>query len=531
MTSTTSLNAEQTAAVLSDHPTILITAAPGSGKTRTLVSRIVRLLGERVPAAEIVAITYTRAATQEIQARVAQACPIPNTALGYCGTLHGFLLRLVQSHGDRYTVLDKDQEEALLAECIQHLNYRGAKSAIGVDKTGVAELVAKRFRSQLRNNGLLTFDLILELGLEEAKKAVLPYTHLLVDEFQDSAVIDGQIYDALKIPNKLFVGDRHQAVYGFRGASLQPFENLRMRSDVEKLLLPYNYRSGNGICAAANRLIEGSHIVPVSEEPGEVTLKTCEDADEEKLAVALFIRSLNRAETCAVLLRTNHLAEEWAKALEGWGIPIAKRERVDRPQDWPLARLAVAFLADPENDWTAFRLLAETKGTEQAQKIKLMANASACSINSLSFQTLPTHNLTDFLQGLARLTVSEESIERINRIAEQLHVGASTAELVLALAAEEEESATIGNGVWVGTYHSAKGREFDAVCLPCLEEGILPTGAKSADHDEERRLLYVGITRARHRLFCSWAKLRKPPYGGGPAQPTTRSRFLQEAGL
>ena len=194
------LNFSQQAAVDCIAPSIVCSAAAGSGKTRVFVERIRRMIRDGTDPHSIVAISFTNVAANEIQKRLG-----PDVTLGFIGTIHSFILRLLQDHGlviglpVRLTVLDEAESDVLLQDCVEKLTYSGTDIALkkevlkGVDyfrsqcrapKTDV-ERVAFEYYWKLMTTGCLTFDMILSLGLELIRKLAMPklvhYGHLLVD--------------------------------------------------------------------------------------------------------------------------------------------------------------------------------------------------------------------------------------------------------------------------------------------------------------------------------------------------------------
>lgn len=299
--------------------------------------------------------------------------------------------------------------------------------------------------------------------------------------------------------------------------------------------LELNYRSDRLICEAANRLIAHNEnrvkkeTISASDSDGTVSVSEALNADGEMMNVLLWLRQL--AGTSAILLRTNHLVDEWTKFLSGQGVEIARKQTTTRPEDWPFVKLAIGLLNDPENDWLAYWFIRSKHGQAKADSGKLSATAAGQSLNTAHLN-IP-HDLSPIAYGpiLARLGVSSESLAIVQKAIDGLGVKATGTELTAALAADENHEEEIGQGVVVTTYHSAKGREWDQVFLVACEEEIIPGTAKSRSTEEERRLFYVGMTRARHRLFISHCQKRKPQFGSWTPVPGTPSRFIKEAGL
>ena len=228
---------EQKQAIQSQSAKILCLASPGAGKTMVLCERIRYLITSGTAPAEIVVLTFTNAAAREIQKRIG------DVKLSYTGTLHGFMLRLCTAHasaigyGGKISVVDADQAEDFLIAVVAKLKLKATKgeieTAIALGPRALcngtpASLIASDYFRTMRKNGLMDFDMVLHYGLEVAGYTGWMKTepkHLLVDEAQDSAEIDFQIYASLPIPNKFLVGDCDQRIFSFRGSS-DAFEKM-----------------------------------------------------------------------------------------------------------------------------------------------------------------------------------------------------------------------------------------------------------------------------------------------------------------
>ena len=544
MTATSTLSPQQTKVVESSSPTIVCVAGPGSGKTRTLVERINRLIDDGVHPGGIVVITFTNAAANEIKHRIQDGI-----GLGYVGTLHGFMLRHIQQYGHGHgpgrqvSVIDEDQSAALLLRIADRHNYKGTSAALTdlikdgpVNRPPVSgrytaqELIAATFFREMKECGMVTFDTLLHYGAIIAP-AILGYSHLFVDEFQDSADIDAEIYKALPIPYKFYVGDPDQSIYGFRGGNVMNLLNMAWGHEV--CLLESNYRSDRSICILANRLI-GHNLqrvekdtVAVSDFAGEVGLTVYDTTGQEMARVASAIGQA--AGTSAVLLRTNHLVETWTDYLRNMGIPVVTKKPLHLPPDWRLAKLFIACCNEPRNNATMLWLAEQTIGPEAARKLSLKAAMQKQSLNSL-FLDLPSGLTIRATIDRSGQTISAHGVERLNALAATLEPTAGIPELLLAIAEAEGRETEEGTGVVVATMHGAKGREWDNVWLPSFEDEIIPGTRKDVDVEEERRLAYVAVTRARHRLHLSWCKARQPQWGSrwGTPAPATPSRFGAE---
>ena len=321
-------NPSQKRAIESARTKTVCIAGPGSGKTATLIERLQWCIDGGANPSGFVVITFTNAAADEIRRRLAERSHLGD-CLGYCGTLHGFCLRLLQRHGhlldfsDRITVLSEDQAEKMLERCIKEMNYRGAVKHVqeaiarGPDLALVpaspsnADLVAARFFKVLRRSNLVTFDTLLHyarLLLMENGRAVKEWTHLFVDEYQDSSDLDADIYERLPVKQWFYVGDGDQGIYSFRGGSVQHL--LTLANENCAFLLEDNYRSVPEICQAADRLIQHNkarhpkHTHSTRTTAGEAGATCYMDARAEIQGIAQQINDVLDQGDCAVLLRT-----------------------------------------------------------------------------------------------------------------------------------------------------------------------------------------------------------------------------------
>lgn len=547
------LNEHQQRAVNSTAQRILCLAGPGSGKSRVLVERIRRLIRDGTAPESIVAITFTNQAAAVITDRLGGA------QLGFTGTLHSFMLKLLREHGEAtgfgpgLGVLDEDQAGKLRDQVVAEAKvvatksdiddevrrYAGRREKNGRGVMSQAELAAARFCHALRAANLVTFDTLLAYGLrllEPGMAGIGGFRHLLWDEFQDSNDIDAEILMALPIANKFVVGDPDQSIYGFRGGNVENILGLSNIPGIELITLKANYRCAGRICAAANNLIGHNEdrikklTTSVTGEEGIITVTACENEDSELERLAAGIRAAGPTE-CAVLVRSNALVTRISGHLRGDGIPVAETKRPSMPPEWNKAKLLIALLNDPENDLLAEWWLEQSQGYLAAQRVRLLAQSQRMSINAHTLKLPVGLPVAAVPEALARAGIGVDTVARVRSAADQMRADAPIAYLILELAAAERDSETVGAGVTVSTIHSAKGKEWGTVFMPAFEQEIIPGAAKSRDIAEERRCAFVAMTRAKHALHISYSMTRMPPYASSRPKPATQSQFIREAGL
>jgi uncharacterized protein (TIGR00375 family) len=565
------LDPEQRAAATADGP-LLIIAGPGSGKTRTLTYRIAHgILDRGQGGAGFLAITFTRRAAQELQDRLAALCPsevcLPElgpselgpselgpSELGPSGagqptvtTFHGLGLRILREHHaaaglpPAFRVAD----EAVLLQVATELagSDRDARKLIA-DPDRRPDL-----RRALAERELIDFDGLIELTaalLREQPEIAAAlrgrWPRVSVDEYQD---IDPVQYELLRLisgdgTGLTAIGDPDQAIYGFRGADVGIFG--RFAADfpgATTVELTRNYRSNPAIVTAAAQAIAPSTLVPGrtaiaarTGPGGVVTLDEAADEHAEAGWIAATIDQLlggtsfnsldsGRADghehgkvglaDIAVLYRTDAQATPIAQALTRAGLPYQKRSHdrlARRPGVADVIRELRLKDPGPVEDSSgevaglvtaAVRSLARARGERDATVTDIRAAG-------------------ELLMPLARRCGADRE-----RFLAEIAVGAETD----ALDPRAE-------AVTLLTLHGAKGLEYDVVFLAGCERGLLPLrlpgSGPLSDEDaaEERRLLFVGLTRARERLLLSYAarRARNGPAQNGTAASSGRSPFL-----
>lgn len=494
--------------------------------------------------ASMVAVTFTNAAADELKERL-------GVKLGFVGTLHAWMLSLLQRvKGAPITVISEEQTGDLIEEAIQQMSYKGARKVVleaikaGPYCKGLRsdpDLVARRFWTLVTQSGTLTFDAILHYGarLMVDPSKVLPYAYLFCDEYQDASDLDDQIY-RLFHGQKFFVGDADQNVFAWRGSNVGHI--VRLAKEAEVHVLEDNFRSNAEICEAADNLIEHNKqriaktMLSVRGDGGDVLRLNYESHQEELAGVAQGIRRIQETHedwSIAVLVRNRKdgSVETWTLGLESYGIAVQTTEKVEAPNDWSGVIALLGFLNNPASDQSAYWLLSAQRGAVAARKLKLEAAAAGRSINDYALHLPGPMPLGAIWEALGKFEATAESIRIVRENSEHLGEDATIADLLLRLRDVQWAKKEAGEGVVVTTYHSAKGREWDAVFLPAFEQSIIPGARKDLDIEAERRLAYVGITRAKTCLRISFCHSRVPKWGARVAQPSQPSQFIAEAGL
>jgi len=432
----------------------------------------------------------------------------------------------------------------------------------------------RAYERECRKRGLLDFDDLLERSvamLSSDPRVVeayrLRYPHVLVDEYQDLNLAQERLVEMVSFGGAPFVvGDDDQSIYRFRGASRASLERFVDRFPrARTVTLGKNQRSSARIVAAAATLI-GNNEVRLAKELSatragrRVELWRCTDGIAEAVAIAaeagrLAESGLSLAQI-AVLCRTNAIATPVAAALAAAGLPhvvVGGHGLYDRPEIRDVIAM-LRVLRDSGDQIAAFRVRTRTPECSDALVDELSGLAKSVDVRDLFFDLMNRTRYLDRRSAAVDPSEAARVAANVSRLAEVIaefcesqpdhSLAAYLAHLELVLLSGEDEAPAApeggGDAISVMTIHQAKGLEFDAVFVPSLVEGRLPQWGRSQRFElpppvleplvrgredviaEERRLLYVAMTRARKRLYLT----RAEHYEGG--RRWRESRFLAE---
>ncbi len=540
------LDPEQRAAASADGP-LLIIAGPGTGKTRTLTHRIAYQVTELGRAAgQFLAITFTRRAAQEMRDRLAGLGVGTGTGDEISvTTFHGLGLRILREHAaaaglpPEFTVAGEAAVDQVAAE------LGGSERAGGKLLADPAGRLA--VRAELIARGLVDFDGLTELTVallhghpEIVASLRARWPFVSVDEYQDIDPVQYQLVRALAGDGAglTAIGDPDQAIYGFRGADVGIFG--RFAADfpgAATVELTRNYRSSPAIVAAAMQAIAPATLVPsragaavrsAPPDPGDVSLYEAADEHAEAAWIAAAIDQLlggasfhsldsGRADghghgklglsDIAVLYRTDAQAVALGQALTRAGLPYQKRSH-----DLLARRPAVADLVRE----MALRTAAGNVPGQLSAAVRALAAARSGGGRGGGW-------------GDATVVDVRAAGEVLAPLARRCGDDTERFRTEISLGAEADALDPRAEAVTLLTLHAAKGLEFDVVFLAGCERGLLPLRwpgsgpATPAETAEERRLLFVGMTRARGRLMLSCAARRARP---GSEEAAGRSPFL-----
>ncbi len=483
------LDEYQKAAVENTNNQLLIIAGPGSGKTTVLTRRIAYLIKEKnLEAAKFLAITFTRRAAEEMRERLYKLLTSIDAKQINIHTFHSLCLSILK---DNYEKADLNQDFEVISEQEKAL-YK--ESIIPKNMLEFDDLIT--YTVKLFEN----YPQIVNMYREKFK-------YISVDEYQD---IDENQYKLIRFlapdnGNICAIGDPNQAIYSFRGGNSKFFNNFKEDyKNVQMINLKNNYRSTESIVNASNQMIETYNIVSQYDKPHEkITIHTAPTDKAEAEFVISTIENLigghsffsidsNRTNggredysfsDCAILYRTSTQLKPILEALERSGMPYVK--------------LSDDLLCDKKTVRNLIKnLTTERPVIEQLNNIDENVEIEDYILDYLKTIAQTSNSLQEFIHQVSLLKECDTLDGRADRIS-------------------------------LMTLHASKGLEFNCVFVTGLENGIIPLyrAETTEEIEEERRLLYVGMTRAKQRLFLSRA-IKRQVFGSFKNLPI--SPFLEK---
>ena len=614
---------------------ILILAWAGSGKTRVLTTRIGYLMQEKkVKAENILAITFTNKAANEMRERVDETLNDEDTSAMWITTFHSCCVRILRKsinkigYNRSFVIYDSSDQVTLVKDCLRELNYSekamDPKYIISVISNAKDKLInPKQFREKYKNdfskskiadvyalyqdrlkrNSALDFDDLISKTVElfREHEDVLDFyrnrfRYIMVDEYQDTSRAQYELVRLLAQghQNICVVGDDDQSIYGWRGADIRNIlEFERDYDDVHVIKLEQNYRSTQIILDAANYLIKNNierkrkKLWSEKKEGELIKIQLAETEVDEAEFVANTISTMVRTgersyKDFAVLYRANAQARPVEDALNRAQIPyniyggtkfyerkeikdmVAYLRVIQNPQDdislkriinVPRRGIGLRTIEKIEDraslkEESLYSVLIDIDGNSDiSRKAKASINGfvdimstfrSLKQIYPASKMIEKVMDITGYLDELEK-DKSEESQDRIENLKEFISVAMefesknedTSLEAFLtnvALTSEPNEEEEHADRVSLMTIHSAKGLEFPVVFLTGMEEKLFPIARAIASMqdtqiEEERRLCYVGITRAKEELFMTMTG-KRTLYGR--TNHSVASRFIEE---
>ena len=553
------LDPEQRQVALAARGPVCVLAGAGTGKTRAITYRIAyAALSGTVDPAHVLALTFTVRAAGELRGRLRQL----GVGQVRASTFHAAALRqlnyfwprvvggrppqlidskaaLVREAAKR-ALVRLDGTPGALADTAAEIEwakviqvrpdgYPAAAAAAGRSAVAGADNLAAVFAAYeelRRERHLIDFESVLELTaaiLIDSRVAAGQvhdiFRHFVVDEYQDVNPLQKLLLEAWlgDRDDLCVVGDPNQVIYSFTGATSTYLTGFTAEFPAATMVrLVRDYRSTPQVVAVANQLVRSASPLAAQRPPGPrpVLIEYPDDA-AEAAGLAHRVRTLMTAgvpaREIAILVRVNADTERFELALAEAGLPYVIRG-TERFYDRPVVRQALVLL----------------RGAARGETAGDSSDSLPDSVRHVLTGIGLTPRPPSALRGAASVRENWESLAAIAQLADDMHAAGPEATLA-DFSAELTMRADLGqapavDGVTLASMHAAKGLEWDAVLLPGLVEGLMPiVHARTAEAlEEERRLLYVAVTRAREHLCLSWSSARAPGGRGG----RQRSRFL-----
>ena len=635
---------QQRAVTYCDGPSLVIAGA-GSGKTRVLTYKIAYLLQMGMRPWNILALTFTNKAAQEMKSRIGQIVGEDTARRLVMGTFHSIFSRILRTEASQlgyahnFTIYDESDSRSLLKTIIKEMklddkiykpatvhsrismaknhlvlaeDYAEDRAALERDREQRMPEISNiytSYQTRLRQANAMDFDDLLTLTYtlfneneDIRRKYAERFHYVLVDEYQDTNTVQQRIVLQLTQERQrvCVVGDDAQSIYGFRGANIDNILDFqKVFSDCRLFKLEQNYRSTQLIVQAANSLIQKNErqipkdVFSMGDQGERLLLKHAYSDKEEAIIVCKEIKRIMREEGAgwsdfAVLYRTNAQSRAFEDEMLKQSIPYRIYGGLSFYQRKEIKDVIAYFrlVANPDDEEALKRIInypARGIGDTTVQKISAAASAGGVSFWSVvvnpsrylpdmnkgtitklqrfsqlmqSFmQRLPLDNAyqlgADIIKesGISADLYSENTPEALSRqenlqeflnslqsfVTDRLEEGREGEVSLVDFLQEvslmtdlDSENSTEGKQVKLMTVHSAKGLEFPTVFIVGLEENIFPS-LQSLDSkrklEEERRLLYVAITRAERHCILTCAKNR---WRYGKMEFGTPSRFIRD---
>ncbi|NCN82523.1 MAG: UvrD-helicase domain-containing protein [Candidatus Pacebacteria bacterium] len=577
------LNAAQQEAVQHSAGPAMVLAGAGSGKTTVLTARVAWLLENNLAQPEnILLVTFTNKAAQEIKLRVRAQT---NQDLPLCGTFHSVCAKLLRQSGGRigispsFTIYDSDDQVAAIKQIYKQHHFddkefapKSVHALISKSKNELlspaeyeqtatsnfqkfAAKIYTLYVKKLKAAQALDFDDLLMRAVELFQKDQptrerwqQQISHVLIDEYQDTNTAQYVLTKFLAAPqNNLFVvGDFSQSIYSWRGADYRNMLALKTDyPDLKEYRLEQNYRSPQSILDAATAVIAKNTQHPIlalwSEKTSAdkiVSYSAQTGESEAAYVVQALSEQLRRypASELAILYRTNAQSRLFEEALLRAGISyrlvggVKFYERKEIKDLLAYARIIVNPL-DEVSQARAEKLGKRRLASLEAARSKLEKLSKEVPQEFLQQILKVTTYLGKYKPEVEEDSARLENVEELVAVASQFETVTQFLENIALVQDKQFADRDIegqSNSVSLMSLHAAKGLEFAVVFLAGLEEELLPHSRSifnPEELEEERRLCYVGMTRAKERLFLSCARSR---YQYGVRSSRIPSRFLAD---
>jgi len=553
------LNSEQAKAVTFGNGPLLILAGAGSGKTRALTYRASYLVSQKnIDPENILLVTFTNKAAAEMKKRISR---LITTTLPFAGTFHSFCVRILKKEGlainiqPNFVIYDSQDQLDTVKNAITELGLSNLKPGPVLSYISQAknELISEFeypqysrsefgkavaqvylvYQKLLKKYNALDFDDLLfkTVKLFKSDQQLLSgyqdqFRYILVDEYQDTNKAQYELTKLLAKSHKniTVVGDCSQSIYSWRGADFRNI--LRLKEDYPNLTtisLERNYRSHQIILDAAFSVISKNKTHPIlklwtEKKRGQpITLYQANDEKDEAQFIVRKIQNKNFS-NFAVLYRTNAQSRVIEESFLHAGIPyilVGGTRFYDRKEIKDC--LAMLRLLVNPLDMISYQRIEKIGKTRLKKFLEFSGKFNLDGQKTFDILNLSLDAI-NFLEMFDR--ENEEDLYRLENIKELFSVAQqfpNLTEFLENVALIEKESRPRGikkntnNAVTLMTLHAAKGLEFETIFMIGMEEGLFPHSRCTLDKselEEERRLCYVGITRAREKLYLTHTTTR-----------------------
>lgn len=574
------LNPDQQRAVLNTSGPMIILAGAGSGKTRVLTYKVVYLIeNEKIDPSNILMVTFTNKAANEMKERISRL--IKTNDKPTIGTFHSICARILRIEGkyigfsQKFTIYDSQDSIDAIKEAMKmanistkdfkphsvHTTISQAKNQLisdleylnlarGFFQENVAKIYPFYQRLLKENNALDFDDLILhtielfQKNPDVLKKYQEKFRYILVDEYQDTNRAQYILTKLLsqRWKNICVVGDFSQSIYSFRGANFQNLITFKNDFPSTKTFgLSQNYRSTQTILDSAYSVISKNTSHPVlklwTDNPtGEkiVLYEATNEHSEAEFIISQIISLGIDLKDVAVLYRTNAQSRVLEEVFLHHGVPyilVGGTRFYERKEVKDV--LAYLRYIDNNKDGVSYKRIEKLGKTRLQKFLDFLENFDEENAQTITL-------LDKVLEATNYLSLyddkDEEDLMRLENIKELRSVAIEFPQLSsflenVSLVEQEQlpdhpNKDEKSNAVTLMTFHAAKGLEFPYVFMIGMEEGIFPHSRslmEKTELEEERRLCYVGITRAKERLFMTYSKKRLI---FGQHSSNTLSRFI-----
>lgn len=551
------LNLGQREAVEAVERAVAVIAGPGTGKTKTLISRLIYMLEERkVDPQEITAVTFTNKAAEEMSSRLKdQPGGKRMEKQMHIGTFHSICSRILQENGLTFSIADEGLQEDLAKKTIKKFElklsptrflrqvsrFKSGQDNDALDDSLIPHEAINVYQQMMEEMGAMDYDdlllKVLHLTLDEETDYGFRkyFTYLLVDEFQDISPIQYQLIQSWNKGGKeiFVIGDPDQSIYGFRGSDAHCFARLgKDYPNLRLIRLEDNYRLTPQILSSALSVIsknggETRKMQAVRESGAPVRVVSAANEKSEAIFIAKEInrliggidmldvedngghevRKIRSFSDISVVYRTHRQSKVLENCLRQEGIPYVVVGREDFLLDNKVRAALYFFQYVLHREDSAAQEMARKLIFEECEHSKEQLDLLADNFEKSVRKSKPVKLLESWAKDLRA-----EDNEAVKKLTDMSVLYPSMEVFLQTLSFGEEGDIRrcggrkfLNDAVNLMTFHGSKGLEFPVAFLYGLRKGLLPLelGNVTMDVQEERRLFYVGMTRAREELIIT----------------------------